>query len=246
MYETTYLTNITIKYLPPNTTSHLQPCDQGIINSFKSQYRKLYLRNRVKAFDKFREFGIEPVEIDINKCIKYVAYAWNNVTRATIEHCWTKADILPNNDDEDYANAELEDHNANIELEIQRLKELEEVQVLIDKLGFEDPLDADEFVQYDKSEIAREMISDEEIIKAINPNNQENQEKEIETPLPQITHDEVIESYDKVILYLEQQGGNYDMRKEELKFVKKLKKEALKQRFISARQVNIDSFVTTI
>ncbi len=75
LYETTYLTNITIKYLPPNTTSHLQPCDQGIINNFKSQYRKLYLRNRVKAFDKFREFGIEPVEIDINKCIKYVAYA---------------------------------------------------------------------------------------------------------------------------------------------------------------------------
>src|SRR6266498_3129911 len=93
LYETTYLTNITIKYLPPNITSHLQPCDQGIINSFKSQYRKLYLRNRVKAFDKFREFGIEPVEIDI-----------------------------------------------------QRLKELEKVQVLIDKLSFEDPLDADEFV----------------------------------------------------------------------------------------------------
>ena len=246
LYETTYLTNITIKYLPPNTTSHLQPCDQGIINSFKSQYRKLYLRNRVKAFDKFREFGIEPVEIDINKCIKYVAYAWNNVTRATIEHCWTKADILPNNDDEDYANTELKNHNVNIELEIQCLKKLEEVQVLIDKLDFEDPLNANEFVQYDKSEIVREMISDEEIIKAIQPNNQKNQEKEIETPLPQITHDEVIESYDKVILYLEQQGGNYDMIKEELKFVKKLKKEALKQRFISARQVSIDSFVTKI
>ena len=75
LYETTYLTNITIKYLPPNTTSHLQPCDQSIINSFKSQYRKLYLRNRVKAFDKFREFSIEPVKININKCIKYVAHA---------------------------------------------------------------------------------------------------------------------------------------------------------------------------
>src|SRR6266542_2522258 len=246
LYGTTYLTNITIKYLPPNTTSHLQPCDQGIINSFKSQYQKLYLRNRIKAFDKFREFGIEPVKIDINKCIKYVAYAWNNVTRATIEHFWTKEDILPNNDDENYVNTELEDHNANIELEIQRLKELEEVQVLINKLSFEDPLDADKFVQYDKSEIAHEIISDEEIIKAIHSNNQKNQEKEIETPLSQITHDEVIESYDKVILYLEQQGGNYDMRKEKLKFVKKLKKEALKQRFISARQVSIDSFVTII
>ena len=29
------LTNITIHYLPPNTTGHLQPADAGIINSFK-------------------------------------------------------------------------------------------------------------------------------------------------------------------------------------------------------------------
>ena len=35
LYETTRLTNITIQSLPPNTTAHLQPCDQGIINSFK-------------------------------------------------------------------------------------------------------------------------------------------------------------------------------------------------------------------
>ncbi len=80
---------------------------------------------------------------------------------------------------------------------------MKEIQVLINKLGFEDSLNADEFIQYDKSEIAYEMISDEEIIKAIHFNNQKNQEKEIETPLSQITHDEVIELYDKVILYLE-------------------------------------------
>ncbi len=36
------------------------------------------------------------------------------------------------------------------------------------------------------------------------------------------------------------------MRKKELKFVKKLKKEALKQHFIFAKQVSIDSFVTLI
>ena len=35
LYENTNLTNIVIEHLSPNTTSHLQPCDQGIINSFK-------------------------------------------------------------------------------------------------------------------------------------------------------------------------------------------------------------------
>lgn len=35
----------------------------------------------------------------------------------------------------------------------------------------------------------------------------------------------------------------FNMKKEELKFVKKLKKEALKQQFISARQTNLDNFL---
>ena len=33
--ENVNLTNVTVHFLPPNTTAHLQPCDAGIINSFK-------------------------------------------------------------------------------------------------------------------------------------------------------------------------------------------------------------------
>ena len=116
LYENTTLTNIVIEHLPPNTTSHLQPCDQGIINSFKvrskhylfivvvsnltlilfqAQYRKLYLHNQVKAFDNFNEYGTEPDEINIKKCIKYVAHAWDNVMNTTIKNCQLKANIMP-------------------------------------------------------------------------------------------------------------------------------------------------------
>ena len=35
IYENTNLTNIVIEHLSPNITSHLQPCNQEIINSFK-------------------------------------------------------------------------------------------------------------------------------------------------------------------------------------------------------------------
>ena len=33
--ENVNLTNVTVHFLPPNTTAYLQPYDAGIINSFK-------------------------------------------------------------------------------------------------------------------------------------------------------------------------------------------------------------------
>ena len=44
-------------------------------------------------------------------------------------------------------------------------------------------------------------------------------------PLPLITYSEAIKFYDNVILYLEQQERTFNIKKEELKFVKKLKKK---------------------
>lgn len=66
---------------------------------------------------------------------------------------------------------------------------MEEVQVLIDKLDFTDPFSAEEFVQYDKPEITGEIISDDEIIKAVlhNDNEQEN-EREEEDPFLTISY----------------------------------------------------------
>ena len=39
------LLNIQLQYLPPNTTSELQPLDAGVIANFKVNYRKLLLQN---------------------------------------------------------------------------------------------------------------------------------------------------------------------------------------------------------
>ncbi|GES77350.1 hypothetical protein RCL_jg12195.t1 [Rhizophagus clarus] len=70
------------------------------------------------------------------------------------------------------------------------------------------------------------MISDEEILRTVLPNNQEKKTEELDSDLlPFIIHNEAIELYDKVILYLEQQKNNFDAKKEKLKFVKKLKKK---------------------
>src|SRR2546429_9764602 len=104
---------------------------------------------------------------------------------------------------------------------------------------------AKEFVLYDESEITTEMISDEEILKAIQPNNQEKEEIE-EEPLPTITHNEVIECYDKVNLYLQRQEKNFGSNDEDIKVIRKLKKEALRERFGSTKQINLNNFVNVI
>lgn len=104
---------------------------------------------------------------------------------------------------------------------------MEEVQVLIDKFDFDDPFTAEEFVEYDQSEITTEMMSNEEILEAVlPPNDQEKEMGEEEESLPTITYNETIEAYDKVILYLEQQENDFDAKKEDLKCIKKLRKEA--------------------
>ncbi|UYV84853.1 TIGD4 [Cordylochernes scorpioides] len=45
------LTNTRIAFLPPNTTSMLQPCDQGIIRNFKMIYRTRLMRKYLTAYD---------------------------------------------------------------------------------------------------------------------------------------------------------------------------------------------------
>ncbi|KAH0604921.1 uncharacterized protein H6S33_006589 [Morchella sextelata] len=84
------LTNITLIYLPPNTTSRLQPLDQGIIKAFKSAYRRQYTDNMVQYFN---NHGVAPEKINILQAVHLISSAWDEVTPQTIINCWRKADI---------------------------------------------------------------------------------------------------------------------------------------------------------
>jgi hypothetical protein len=46
-----------------------------------------------------------------------------------------------------------------------------------------------------------------------------------------------------VILYLQRREKNYVSNDEDIKFIKKLKKEALRERFGSTKQISLDNFV---
>ena len=46
------LASIELIFLPPNTTSHTQPMDQGVICSLKAKYRSLAVRKLIAALEK--------------------------------------------------------------------------------------------------------------------------------------------------------------------------------------------------
>ena len=50
------LDHIKLVYLPANTTSKLQPLDQGVINNFKVYYRKEVVQHEVNCMEENKSF----------------------------------------------------------------------------------------------------------------------------------------------------------------------------------------------
>ena len=76
---------VRVVFLPPNTTSVIQPCDAGIIQAFKSSYQRMMLRKLIQLAD-------DPSmtlkhNINILHCLQFAKSAWESVTVHTIQNC---------------------------------------------------------------------------------------------------------------------------------------------------------------
>ncbi|PWW75091.1 hypothetical protein C7212DRAFT_149662, partial [Tuber magnatum] len=78
------LTNITLIYLPLNTTFHLEPLDQWIIASFKSAYYQQYANFIVRYFNTNNQ---APPKLDLLSAIYLMADAWEAISTSIIQNC---------------------------------------------------------------------------------------------------------------------------------------------------------------
>lgn len=80
--------NVKVLYLPPGTTSVLQPLDCGIIHSLKCKYTELLSNAKLASTEENTLFSL-----NIKDAIHFVAEAWASVNEMTIRNCWRKANI---------------------------------------------------------------------------------------------------------------------------------------------------------
>ena len=85
------LTNVQLIFLPPDTTSVLQPMDQGVIRSLKVHYRGRVVRRLCRALDKMKTLP----KISILQAMKILVSSWEAASAQTIVNCFRKAGVTP-------------------------------------------------------------------------------------------------------------------------------------------------------
>jgi len=87
------LSHVDVHFLPPNTTSKIQPMDAGIIMSFKKHYRHLHIKWILNQVEDGND--IKDLKMDVLQAIQYIIKSWEEITPETICNCWQHTKILP-------------------------------------------------------------------------------------------------------------------------------------------------------
>src|ERR1044072_8437557 len=79
------LDSVDVKFLPPNTTTELQPCDARIIHSFKCHYKRLFIQNRINVYDDMQDNIVQELtDYTIYDALQNAAETWSTVSSQTI------------------------------------------------------------------------------------------------------------------------------------------------------------------
>ena len=103
-------------FLPPNTTSVLQPMDQGVLDTVKRHYRKKLMRKALDEDNESKSMAEIKKSITIKDAIRWSAEAWEDIAPYTLRSSWNM--VLPPSIDkpevvEQEATSDgLEDENA--------------------------------------------------------------------------------------------------------------------------------------
>lgn len=127
--------NIKLVFLPPNTTSRLQPLDAGIIKNFKVRYRKLLLKFVVSRVNSGSTAAEIVKTVDVLQAIRWIKQAWEEVPQEMIRKCFHKCGFSPS-----ICESEVSEDTALFE----------EFANLVQRIGSIDGISAEQYISADE------------------------------------------------------------------------------------------------
>lgn len=84
--------NVEVMFLPPNTTSLIQPMDQGVIANFKALYQRKTMRKLISFLDNHAEATVKEFwkAFNIKDALDYMVEAWDEVSTSCMNGVWRK------------------------------------------------------------------------------------------------------------------------------------------------------------
>ncbi|KAH9377849.1 hypothetical protein HPB48_018589 [Haemaphysalis longicornis] len=84
-----HLSAVEVRFLPPNTTTKIQPMDHGVIAKFKVHYRRRVIERLL--IDIRTADNAADLKVPLVKAVFFASGAWWDVKSETILHCFEKA-----------------------------------------------------------------------------------------------------------------------------------------------------------
>nr|XP_006010507.1 PREDICTED: tigger transposable element-derived protein 4-like [Latimeria chalumnae] len=166
----------TMVFLPPNTTSKLQPMDQGIIKCLKQHYHCQLIQHMLNCFKCKQDTAI-----NLHQGITFTHSAWRKVSSKCISACFRKAGFvisgqttnsdlvnylhhhpyhLSGKDDDDDEEEEEEDNLPLSALKSMRLE-------VKSKLQMSENINLDDYVDVDTEVVIAEKLSNDDIVASV-------------------------------------------------------------------------------
>ena len=155
----TGLKAIDLIFLPPNTTSHTQPMDQGIIANFKHHYRTSLLRQLIASIDK-------DLTLSVLQAMHSMAQAWSQVKQSTIANCFAHCGFKITHQPQPEVDPEEYIPLATLQPEVDSEDNIPLATLMsqIKRAGFEVNSTAADYMTVDDQLVTTEPLTDESII----------------------------------------------------------------------------------
>lgn len=168
------LNAIEMEFLPPNTTSVLQPMDQGVIQNLKVHYRSRLLSRVVLCLDSGKNYAV-----NLLSALGIVADAWKAVTADTLKNCFRHAGFSLNAE-----TAEMSDAHHHDAAPDDISPSGDDLLAELRTGGVEMPTSVtfDKFVDMDDALLSCAELSDDEIVRQVLDQSESGSDTDTEEP----------------------------------------------------------------